>query len=335
MNANRKLDNAVLDVDRAERNVAAARTEFLPALNLEAGASHNFSSQDFRFDRGAFGTFPATGPIPATPTFIATAPGMTSVVSASISQPLLQLYRIGLEVDQTPSSSRWRRSSCGRSRQEIVKQVKQQYYEILKTQSSLQATEESIVFYRELSQLVATYVQQKVALEYQSLETQSRLARAEHKASDRAQCPPDAAGAAQRSARPRRQDGLRGDCRADGDADDRWTRSSAEQTALAQRPDVQEARLKLQHAQTGYRVTQSGYLPDLNLVMRYSRLFNTEFIPREIWTVGAGAEMAGVRLGQDVRQPREEDGRRAAGAERHPRRRSRRSASRSTPASAR
>lgn len=286
--ANRKLDNAALEVDRAERNVAAARTEFLPALNLEAGASHNFSSQDFRFEPGAFGNFPATGPIPATPTFISTAPGTTSVVSGSITQPLTQLYRIGLVVDQTEVQQSLAEQNLRSRRQDLVKQVKQQYYEILKTQSALAATEESIAFYRELSALVGRYVQEKVALEYQSLETQSRLARVEHKARTERN--------ALKTQKERLNDLLGRNVKTafsvsavgsatitDPDP------AKAEATALAQRPDVQEARLKLEQAQYGYRIKQSEYIPAVSLAMRYSRLFDVQLIPNEIWTLGVFA----------------------------------------------
>lgn len=283
--ANRKIGNASLDVQKATSSLAATRTQQLPALALNATGSYNLQQQQFTVNPGQFGTYPGIGPIPATTTPLASQSGFTPLVSASISQPLLQLYRIGLEVDQSTIQQSMAQEQLRSSRQEVVKQVRQQYYEILKTQSSLQATEESVVFYRELSQLVATYVQQKVALEYQSLETQARLARTEHKART------------ERNALQTQQELLNNLLGRDVGTVFTVTAvpsvaarpldpASAEQTALVQRPDVQEARLKLQHAQTGYKVTRTGYLPDLNLVMRYSRLFNTEFIPPEMWTVG-------------------------------------------------
>ncbi len=283
--ANRKIGNASLDVQKATSSLSATRTQQLPALALNATGSYNLQQQQFTVNPGQFGTYPGIGPIPSTTTALASQSGFTPVVSASISQPLLQLYRIGLEVDQSTIQQSMAQEQLRSSRQEVIKQVKQQYYEILKTQSSLQATEESIVFYRELSQLVATYVQQKVALEYQSLETQSRLARAEHKART------------ERNALQTQQELLNNLLGRDVGTAFTVTAApavtarpmdpaNAEQTALAQRPDVQEAKLKLQHAQTGYKVTKTGYLPDLNLVMRYARLFNTEFIPPEMWTVG-------------------------------------------------
>jgi outer membrane protein len=283
--ANPKLDSAQLEVQKAVDGVAAARTHFLPSLNVDALPSYNLSSQAFNFERGVFGTYSGIGPIPAVPTPIESQSGGTTVVSGSIVQPLLQLYRIGLVVDQHQVQQSLAEQALRSQRQELVKQVKQQYYEILKTEASLRAAEESVVFYRELSQLVARYVKEQVALEYEALETRSRLARSEHRVRTERN--------ALRTQQERLNSLLGRDVRTrfslapagieGGAAPDP---SSAEATALAQRPEMQQARLKLQHAENGYRIKRSEYIPDLNLAMRYSRLYNVQFIPNEVWTVG-------------------------------------------------
>lgn len=285
LQANRKLDNAALEVQKATDSLAAARTQQLPSLNLDAFASYNLLPQEFTVNQGAMGTFPATGPIPATNVLLPSQSGFTPVLSASVSQPLLQLYRLGLVVDQHGIQQSMAEQGLRAQRQDLVKQVKQQYYAILKTQSSLQATYESIIFYRELSQLVARYVREKVALEYQSLETQARLARSLHKARSERN--------ALQTEKERLNSLLARDIQtpftvsvAPELAARSLDQAGAQEAALAQRPDVQEAKLKLKHAETGYRITQSEYLPDLNLSMRYSRFFSTEFIPEESWTVG-------------------------------------------------
>ena len=56
----------------------------------------------------------------------------------------------------------------------------------------------------------------------------------------------------------------------------------AKKAAVDQRPETNEAQLKLQHAQYGYRIERSRYWPDIGLRLRYSRLFNTQFIPDEL-----------------------------------------------------
>jgi len=47
--------------------------------------------------------------------------------------------------------------------------------------------------------------------------------------------------------------------------------------------------LKLQHAEYGYRIKKSEYLPDVDLEYRYTRFYDTEFIPDEESTIGVTA----------------------------------------------
>jgi outer membrane protein TolC len=285
LQANPKLDNAQLDYQKATDGLAAAKTHLLPTLRADVLPSYNLSEQSFTYQPGTFGIVPGYGPFPATEVQIPTHSGVTTVAGASVVQPIIQLYRIGLTVDQHQVQQSMAEQQVRAQRQDLVKQVKQQYYAILSTQSSLAATEESIAFYKELSELVDRYVKERVALEYQALETKSRLARSQHKART------------ERNALATQSERLnvllgrdvRTKFRVAQPADavpPGMTPESAEQAALAQRPDVLQARLKLQHAETDYRIKRSEYLPDLNLAMRYSRLFNVDLIPDQVWTVG-------------------------------------------------
>jgi outer membrane protein len=285
LKANPKVDNAALGVEKSNYALVAARTHYLPTLGLGVHSSHNMTEQQYTYERGAFGTYPFIGPIPANTTRLGSESGTSTVVTATLSQPLIQLYRTGLEVDQHQLMLSMSEQLLRAERQGVVKQVKQQYYEILKTQSSLAATQEEIAFLRELFGLVHRYVEEKTALLYQELEVRSRLARTEHKA---------------RSERNllltqmQRLNGLMGrDVRtpfrvANADAVDTkaMDRADAEAQALARRPEIEQARLKLEHAQYGYRIKKAEYLPDLNFVMNYSRLENVDLIPNQVWTVG-------------------------------------------------
>jgi outer membrane protein TolC len=62
--------------------------------------------------------------------------------------------------------------------------------------------------------------------------------------------------------------------------------ATAVDQALAQRPDVRAAQLKLQDAQLGYKVKKSEYVPEINLELRYTKLYNVELVPDELATVG-------------------------------------------------
>lgn len=285
LGSNPKLENATLEVRKASDGVEVAKTHRYPSLQFDALTSHNLASQTYTFDEGVFGTYPIIGPIPAATTQIGSQSGLTTLFSASVSQPLLQLYKLNLIVDHQQVAQSMTEEQLRGQRQALIRDVKQQYYEIQKSQSALDATEESIVFYRELVALVDRYVAEKVALAYQALEARARLARTEHKARTERNT---------LLTQMERLNSLMGrdvktvyrvNVNATPDTSSP-SAGAAESMALAQRPEIAHAKLKLQQAEVGYQIKRSDYIPDLNLVMRYSRLGNVSFIPSEVWTVG-------------------------------------------------
>ena len=96
---NRTLDNAEMDVGKAADSVAAERTKRLPKLNLGASESYNLTPQSYTYETGTF------GPVPTDDVEITSHEGFTTIVSASVKQPLSDLYRIGLTIDNAGSKS--------------------------------------------------------------------------------------------------------------------------------------------------------------------------------------------------------------------------------------
>jgi hypothetical protein len=85
---------------RSDDQVAEARTYRFPSLNLYALGSQLLTPVDFTFQRGAFGSFPGIGPVPATDTRIHTPLRPTFYGLTQFSQPLSQQYKIGLNIKQ-------------------------------------------------------------------------------------------------------------------------------------------------------------------------------------------------------------------------------------------
>jgi outer membrane protein len=279
---NRSLENAGMEVDKATDSVKAARTLQLPRLELNLSESYNLTPQSYTFEAGTFGV------VPQQDVEIDARQDFTTITSLSIKQPLSDLYRIGLTVDQREVMQGIAAQQLRARRQSVVNEVKQAYYDILKTQSSLRATEDSIAYYAELDREVAENYRQQTVLEYQLLEVESRLARARH----------DALELRNRLATEQeRLNKLLG-----RDVAERFSvselgvdlvqipdRTQAETAAVAQRPELSEAALKLQHARYGYKIKESEYLPDVDLSLRYTRLYNTNFIPDEESSIGLTA----------------------------------------------
>src|SRR5215470_2795767 len=136
---NRTLANATLAAEDADHNVAAARTHLLPAFKVETQASQLLTPVDITFSRGAFGDFPATGPVPSTDTTLTTPRKLTTVVNASVSQPLTQLHEIGLRVRMAEAGRDVEREQARSVRVALVGDVKRLYYSILQTYSARNA----------------------------------------------------------------------------------------------------------------------------------------------------------------------------------------------------
>ncbi len=279
---NRTLENAEMDVGKAADSVAAERTRRLPKLHLGVTESYNLTPQSYTFAAGVF------GPVPSEDVKIDAHDGFTTIVSASVKQPLSDLYRIGLTIDQLKINEDIADQDLRSRRQAIIKDVKDAYYTILKTQNELASTEASIVFYRDLDQLVDRYYAQQTVLKYETMEVKSRLARTEHvavKEGNRLETQMEKLNKLLgRDVTTRYSVGSTG-----VDQLPVPSITEAEAAAIEQRPEVNARRLQLKHAEYGYRIKKSEYIPTIDLQYRYTRLYNTKFIPDEESVIGLTA----------------------------------------------
>jgi outer membrane protein TolC len=281
---NPTVQNAGISVDKAGDQVEATATRRFPSLNLRVRELRNLSDESFEFEQGSLGTVDGE-PVPTETRSIDTKSDWTTHVSVEAKQPLIGLYKIGLDVDRMKAYESRTRQQLRGKRQEIARNVKEQYYEILETQSALQSTRESIDFYRSLAKVVGDKVRQKTALEYQLLDTEAKLAKAEYDALK------------QRNtllSEKERLNELMGrdlytpftvtaNLTADKTVPDP---ERARALAMDQRPDVKEARLRLRQAEYELDLRRAQYLPDLDLLASYNRSANTSFIPDESFYVG-------------------------------------------------
>jgi len=281
---NPTVQNAGISVEKAGDQVDATKTRRFPSLNLRVRELRNFTDESFEFKEGSLGTVSGQ-PVPAETRKISTSEDFTTHVSVEAKQPIVGLYKIGLDVDRLKTYESRARQDLRARRQEIAKDVKEQYYEILETQSALQSTQESIDFYQSLAKVVGDKVKQKTALEYELLDTEAKLAKAEYDALK------------QRNtllSEKERLNELMGrdiytpfTVTASLTADE--TIPDAEKAhalAMEQRPDVKEVRLRLRQAQYELDLRQAEYLPDLDLLASYNKSANTSLIPDQSFYVG-------------------------------------------------
>jgi len=286
---NPNIENAALDVSKAGDDIYAAKTKLFPELDFSVFELYHLTEEAFTFKEGAFGNFPGIGPIPPENTKITTAPNFTTYLTASVGQPLSQLYEISLFVKQREVEQKLFDQELRASRQDVADKVKREYYNILKSQSSLRSKDEKIVFLTSLSKLVDRNVAVERALEQDSLEVKARLAQVEY---DRFVI------RNKLSTQKERMNKLLG-----RDIETPFSvlevpdaepyvidTETAEGIALSQRPEIKSAKLYIEFAENEVRLKKAKYIPEIGVEFNYIANFNIELLPENIATVGLFAK---------------------------------------------
>jgi outer membrane protein TolC len=283
---NRSLASAEIEVDKAGDRLAASRTKQFPSINVYALASQNLTPIEFNFKQCVFGTFPGIGPVPATDTSITTPRQPTFTIVSQVSQPLSQLPRIKLGIKMAKAEVDLAREEVSAKEQEIVASVKSAYYAILQTQSELESTNESIRMYAELDRVTDDYVIQQVVLRSDSLDVKSRLAKAEYDATVLA----DKLSAGKERLNLLLGRAVETDFRVSPtpeyslyDVD----LAAARTRALDRRPEIRQARLKLEMAGYDRKIKKAELMPDVSLTFSHTSLLNYDsLVPRQVATLG-------------------------------------------------
>ena len=286
LRGNTQIVNAELDVRRSGEDFAATRTRRLPSFKFEALGTQQLTPIDFTFEKGVFGTFPGTGPIPAENTKLTTPLKPTAIFTTRVSQPLSQLITINLNLKQLALKSEIAREELRAQRQQLVRDVKRAYFALLQTQSALESAAETIRMYKELDRVTGEYLAQQVVLRTESLDVRSRLARSEY---DTMTLVDQLAIQKQQLNQLLGRDVLTGfSVTAVPDADGYEADLAAARTqALEQRPELREARLKVKQADGDRRIKKAEFIPEVSATFQHISTLNfNSFIPKSYMNVG-------------------------------------------------
>lgn len=285
---NRQVKNAALEVEKATDDIAAARARRWPSLHLSLRGTHSFTQESYTVKAGQLGEYPATGPLPGTDIKLKSAIDIGGFLSTEVVQPLSQQYRIGLGIQQLELGQELTGQQLRAQRQQTVYEVKQAYYRVLQAQSALVSTEETLIFLRELDQLIERYVREQTVLKSDSLEVKTRLAKANHEA------------LTQHHTLSSQKEQLNRLLGRDLQTPFRVSEvppltvsvedlTTVQARALTQRPETRTAQLKTQQAEYEVRIKRAEYIPDLSAVVSYARPLNASFLPNQI--VYAGVQL--------------------------------------------
>jgi outer membrane protein TolC len=280
---NRSAKNARLETEKNDERTAAARTYLLPGFKMSAGVAKPLSTFDTTFEKGVF------GPVPAEDTVITSSTNPTAAVVGQLVQPLSQLHKIKLQIKQQQAATEISRAQLSATEQALVNEIKRAYYAILQSQGAAQAAEANIKLYHELDRVTGEYVVQQVALKTELMDVQTRLAKAEYELLTIDN---------QLLSQKEQLNHLLG-----RDVNTQFAVSSGEETALAvmretdllaareralaNRPEIREAKLRVEQAKLDKRIKKSEFIPDVSLTVNYATTFSySNFVPRSLSGVG-------------------------------------------------
>jgi len=279
---NRSLKNARLNVEMGEDEIAAIRTSRFPSAHFFALVSEDMVKHEANVNNSLTGIFPGLGPF-----FTLSTPRRpTAVFAAQVLQPISQQYRIGLSINAVKLARDEKQQKLRSEEQSIANDVKKTYYGILQSESALENVRDEVKSYRELDRVTGDYVVQQVVLKSDHLQVQSRLAKAEYEAVDLTN---------RLSTQKEQLNKLLGrdlltDFSVSPVADATvldYGISVSRRRALERRPELSEARLRIEQAKLDRRLKKSEYIPDVSVGFTSLSLRNfDEIVPRSIASVG-------------------------------------------------
>src|SRR5713226_1321331 len=283
---NRDLKVWGRDVGRQREALGEAKTHLYPRFDTSVLAAQLLAPLDFTINKGQFGTFPGTGPIPGSNTDLHTPARPIAIASVTATQPLTQLIRIRLSIADQRLKVDAAQLSFDQREQKLADDVRQSYYQVLQSQIQYESQQAVVKYLEELLQLTDRRFAQQSALKADRLSVKAEVAKAtyqlttiEDKLADSKEVLNHLLGRSVQTefsvepvpATLPEQDEL----------------SAARATALEHRPEVKLAANRVHQADLATKSEKTHYIPDIAIQASYFSPANINFLPQNVGSVGA------------------------------------------------
>jgi outer membrane protein TolC len=282
---NRELQQAGLEVHKQKEAFSEAKTQLYPRFDAYFLASELLTPLDFTIRSGTFGTFPATGPIPAKDSKIHTAARPVAITSVTATQPLTQLFRIDLSIKQQKLAAELSQQSYFEREQALVNEVRRGYYAILQSQSELESQRALLAYLEELQQLTGRRLQQEAVLKADSLRITAQRTKALYQVTVIEDALADQKEALNRL--------LGRDLQAEFTVEmvpaslpAESSLQEARESAIGTRPEVKAETIKKERAVLETKIEKTRYIPDISVQANYLTAPNISFLPQNLGAVG-------------------------------------------------
>src|SRR6267143_291551 len=282
---NRELKQAEVEIHKQKEAFSEAKTQLYPRFDTYFLASELLTPLDFTIRSGTFGTFPATGPIPAKDSKIHTPARPVAIASITATQPLTQLFRINLSIKQQKLTAELSQQSYFEREQELVNEVRRGYYAILQSQSELKSQRALLAYLEELQQLTSRRLQQETVLKADSLRITAQRTKALYQLTVIEDALADRKEALNHL--------LGRDLQTEFTVEmvpaflpEESSVQEARKIATETRPEIKAEAIKKERATLETKIEKTRYIPDIAIQANYLTAPNISFLPQNLGAVG-------------------------------------------------
>src|SRR5438552_1825846 len=283
---NRDLKEFGLDVIKQREAVGEAKTHLFPRLDTSVLAAQLLAPLDFTINKGQFGTFPGTGPIPGSNTYLHTPARPIAIASVTATQPLTQLIRIHLFVAEQRLKVDAAQLSFDQREQKLADDVRQSYYQVLQSQIQYESQQSVVKYLEELLQLTDRRLSQHAVFEADRLSVKAEVAKAtdqlttiEDRLADNKEVLNHLLGRSMQmefSVEPVPATLL-----------EQEDLSTARAIAIEHHSEIKLTTNRMRQAELTTRSEKTHYIPDVAIQASYFSPANINFLPQNIGSVGA------------------------------------------------
>ena len=284
---NRQIKLAQLAVVDSEHKKTIARSAYFPQIKNESTVLHITELEGVSFPAGAFGSPPATGPIPSQ-SLVIDQGGLTAYTSGTgLAQPLTQMFKIHESNRAATADINSAKIQVNQAEDEIALKVRQLYYGILIAQLKEQAAKGEVDASQVKLQESTDAVTQGKALEVVALDSRAALLDAKQtvltqslQVQDLTLELNDLLGLPLTTRLQLNED-------PSASALSIPTREECVRIAREQSPDIRAAQQAVEKAKAGLAAAKDAYIPDITGIARYSYQSGVPLLVHNFGTFGA------------------------------------------------
>jgi outer membrane protein TolC len=282
---NRDLKQAEVEIHKQKEAFSEAKTQRYPRFDAYVLASELLTPLDFTIRSGTFGTFPATGPVPAKDSVIHTPARPVAITSVTVTQPLTQLFRINLSIKEQKLAADLSKQSYFEREHELVNEVRRAYYAILQSQSELESQHALLVYLEELQQLTGRRLQQEAVLKADSLRIAAQRTRALYQLTVIRDALADQKEALNRLLGRDLMEEFTVEM-VPASLPEESSLQEARKSAIEMRPEIKAETIKKERAALDTKIEKTRYIPDISIQANYATTSNISFLPQNLGGIG-------------------------------------------------